>query len=157
MTKPTRDTVTRLLARLRCGPHGQPRGTLMKLRTALTRSTLVLLTGCTGTTEMGHGYYVYRNARGYEVLTSIPCGNSVDPCNESMRDAAVTNNSSDEQFWQFEARVKVRSLFGIPYGRMPRDFNVIGTQEQCEAVRDRVREPTEPCKGPFFFRRDATK
>jgi hypothetical protein len=127
----------------------------MKPRTALTLSALVLLTGCAGTTEVGHGYYVYPNAKGQEVLTGAPCGNSVDPCNESMRSATVTNKPTDEEFWQFEARVKVQSWTGIPYGRMPKDYNVIGPREQCEAVRASVRAPTEPCKGPFYFRREA--
>jgi hypothetical protein len=41
---------------------------------------------------------------------------------------------------------------------MPQDYNVIGSRETCEAVRARVTNaPTEPCKGPFYFRaiRDA--
>ncbi len=28
-------------------------------------------------------------------------------------------------------------------------------EERCEAVRAAVRDPTEPCKGPFYFKRDA--
>lgn len=57
--------------------------------------------------------------------------------------------------WVFEARVKVRAFAGIPYGRMPRDYNVIGPRERREAVRALVADPTEPCKGPFYFRRGA--
>jgi len=68
----------------------------------------------------------------------------------------VTENPSDEEFWQFEARVKVRALIGIPYGRMPQDFAIAGTQQQCEEFRQGVgREgtPTEPCVGPHYFKR----
>jgi hypothetical protein len=112
------------------------------------------LAGCAGTTDKGKSYYVYKNTAGNEILTDMPCGNAVDPCNKSMRDARVTNNHVDEEFWQFEARVQVRSLVGIPYGRMPQDFNVIGPKERCESARATVTDPTEPCKGPFHFRRD---
>jgi hypothetical protein len=122
----------------------------------LTAIVGLLLGACvTGTNEKGHSYYVYKNAKGQEILTPLPCGNAVDPCNETMKDAKVTNDPSDEEFWQFEARVMVRALIGIPYGRMPQDFNVIGTQARCEAVRAGVNDPTEPCQGPFYFRRAA--
>jgi hypothetical protein len=68
----------------------------------------------------------------------------------------VTNNPDDEEFWQFEARVKVRAAVGIPYGRMPQDYNVIGSRDTCEEVRARVTaDPTEPCQGPYFFKRDS--
>jgi len=119
--------------------------------------SLVLVACATGTNEKGHSYYVYKNGQGHEVLTSMPCGNAVDPCNKMMQDAHVSNDPADEEFWQFEARVMVRSLVGIPYGRMPQDFNVIGSRETCEAVRARVKDPTEACKGPFYFRRIAVK
>ena len=114
---------------------------------------LTALAGCAGTTEKGKSYYVYKNPAGNEVLTDMPCGNAVDPCNKGMKDARVTNNPADEEFWQFEARVQVRSLVGIPYGRVPTDFNVIGPKERCESARAAVTDPTEPCKGPFYFQR----
>ena len=120
-----------------------------------------LIVGCMGTTEVGHSYYVNRNAKGQEVLSPGACGNAVDPCNEEMRSATVTNNPADEEFWQFEARPKNTLYFGpfglpiipVPGGRIPKDFNVIGPQTTCEAVRARVTDPTEPCKGPFYFHR----
>jgi len=59
----------------------------------------------------------------------------------------ITNNPSDEEFWQFEARIVVRANIGIPYGRRPQDFNVIGTRDDCEALRSTAKVPTEPCKG----------
>lgn len=118
----------------------------------------VFVAGCmTGTSEKGHSYYVYKNANGHDILTPLPCGNAVDPCNKTMQDAKVTDDPGDEEFWQFEARVMVRALVGIPYGRMPQDFNVIGNQARCEAVRADVKDPTEACKGPFYFRRQATR
>jgi hypothetical protein len=48
----------------------------------------------------------------------------------------------------------VRALVGIPYGRMPEDYNVIGSRETSEAVRGRVTDPTEPCRGPYYFKRE---
>ena len=128
------------------------------MTTILTRivlfAVLASLVACAGTTDKGKGYYVYKNAAGNEVLTDMPCGNAVDPCNKGMRDARVTNNPADEEFWQFEARVMVRAVVGIPYGRMPQDFNVIGPKERCETARASVTDPTEPRKGPFYFKRD---
>jgi hypothetical protein len=114
-------------------------------RMAGSVALLALLAGCAGTSEPGN-----------EILTDMPCGNAVDPCNKAMRDARVTNNPADEEFWQFEARPMVRALVGIPYGRMPQDFNVIGSKERCEAARASITPadtPTEPCKGPFYFKR----
>ena len=69
----------------------------------------------------------------------------------------MTNNPADEEFWQFEARIKVRALVGIPYGRMPQDYNIIGTQDRCGRIRAAVAQsgtPAEACKGPFYFRRN---
>jgi len=31
-----------------------------------------------------------------------------------MRRVTITNNPADEEFWQFEERVKVQALVGIP-------------------------------------------
>lgn len=47
----------------------------------------------------------------------------------------VTENPSDEEFWQFEARVIVRSGFGIPYGRWSADYLIVGPERQCEDIR----------------------
>lgn len=111
--------------------------------------------GCgTETTTAGQHSYLYTTASGREILTTLPCGNTADPCNERYQSVTITNNPADEEFWQFEERVKVQALIGIPYGRRPQDINVIGTREQCEAVRATVKDPTDLCKGPFYFRRD---
>jgi hypothetical protein len=109
----------------------------------------VLLTGCaTSLTAPGHGYYLTQDRYGRPMLVS--CG--LGPCN-----TRVTNDPHDEEFWQFEARLKIRSVSGIPYGREPRDYNVIGSRDRCEDERVHwiARSiPTELCRGPFFFRRD---
>lgn len=115
-------------------------------------SLVLILTGC-GSGGMSQ-QYVGKNRQGQEILTGNCEAAAV--CAE-MRPVTVTNNPADEEFWQFEARVKVRSLVGIPYGRMPADYNVIGSRERCEALRATVTDPTEPCKGPFYFRRDSSK
>jgi hypothetical protein len=116
---------------------------------------LSLLAAACGTeaTTAGQHSYIYTTPAGKEVLTTLPCGNITDPCNERYRSVTITNNPSDEEFWQFEARIVVRANIGIPYGRRPQDFNVIGTRDDCEALRSTAKVPTEPCKGPFYFRR----
>ena len=115
-----------------------------------------LVAACGETAVAGHQFYLGSAANGKAIIGlnclvngeyamgTIPCPRVV-----------VTNNPADEEFWQFEARVKVRALIGIPYGREPRDYNVIGAQDTCEAVRARVTDPTEPCKGPFYFKRES--
>ena len=66
------------------------------------------------------------------------------------------------------ARLRVVSGLGISYGRSPEDFIVAGTQEHCERVRAAFRSkphafyaeetpPTDPCKGPLYFKREAGK
>jgi len=115
----------------------------------------LLVAGCgPEVVTTGHHSYLYTTPSGREILTTQACGSVTDPCNERYRRVTITNDPADEEFWQFEERVQVRALIGIPYGRMPQDVNVIGTQEQCEAVRATVKDPTDPCKGPFYFRRD---
>ncbi len=117
----------------------------------------LVLGGC-GSAGFGQ-HWVGKNAKGQEILTAAcPRGGTPTEC-EAMQPVQITTDPADEEFWQFEARVRVRALVGIPYGRMPRDFNVIGTQGQCESVRATVEQdtPTEPCKGPFYFRRETSK
>lgn len=68
----------------------------------------------------------------------------------------VTGNPSDEEFWQFEARVIVRDSYGIPHGRSPTDYFIVGSERQCEEVRALVSAkgtPTELCHGPHYFNR----
>jgi len=82
-----------------------------------------------------------------------PCGNTFPPCDKRARSVTITNDPADGEFWQFEERVQVRALIGIPYGRMPQDVNVISTREQCEAVRATIRIRRTPVRG-LYFRRD---
>lgn len=115
----------------------------------------LVLTACASNGQPQH--WVGKHTRGHEVLT-LTClpGQSASECT-SMRTVTITNQAGDEEFWIFEARVKVRAAIGIPYGRMPQDYSVIGGQGACEAVRAEVAKtetPTEACKGPFYFRRD---
>jgi hypothetical protein len=126
-----------------------------RTRLPILLAMLVLTTGCgTEPTTPGQKSYIYTTDAGKEILTTLACGNTTDPCNERYRSVTITNNPSDQEFWQFEARIVVRANIGIPYGRRPQDFNVIGNQDQCETVRSRVQAPTESCKGPFYFRRE---
>jgi len=48
------------------------------------------------------------------VLTTLPCENATDPCDERYRKVTIMNHPSDEAFWQFEARIAVRAMVGIP-------------------------------------------
>ncbi len=115
-----------------------------------------LVAGCGETASSGHHFYLGSTATGKPIIgfSCIVKGEyaiGTIPCPR----VAVTNSPADEEFWQFEARLKGRALIGIPYGREPRDFNVIGSQETCEAVRRQATDPTEPCKGPFYFKRES--
>jgi hypothetical protein len=76
----------------------------------------------------------------------------------------LTGDSADQEAWQFEARMRVVSGLGIPYGREPIDFIVAGSRAQCEAARRALRSkphafyaeetpPTSPCKEPLYFKR----
>jgi hypothetical protein len=132
-----------------------------QMRAYRTLTTIVMLGGMVaGCATGGSGMaqqYVGMNSKGQEVLTGtcLP-EQSAAEC-QALRPVTVTNKPADEEFWQFEARIKVRALVGIPYGRMPQDFNVIGKRDRCEAVRAIVTQagtPTEECKGPFYFRRN---
>ena len=128
-----------------------------QMKSAVLLAYAVLLGGCaTGSTEVGHRYYVFK-AGGREQLTARPCGNAVDPCNQSMQDARVTNDPADEEFWQFRGQVpRYAVIFAIPVpaGRNDADFNVIGSRDTCESVRAKMTGDTQPCKGPFYFRRE---
>jgi hypothetical protein len=113
---------------------------------------IVFVTGCTGTTQVGHRYSLMKTLNG-ELLTGVPVICSAPTCSKAL----VTNDPHDEEFWQFETRIKIRSLNGIAYGREPRDYNVIGSRERCEDERIHWTArsiPTERCRGPFFFRRE---
>jgi hypothetical protein len=114
--------------------------------------------------------WVTRTARGQEVLIG-QCG-AIDSFGIrltpeeclSMRPVTITNNPSDEEFWQFKARPKEMLYMPVPVFYYPivpigryrvrRHLNVIGSQETCEAVRATLMDPTESCTGPFYFHRD---
>ncbi len=109
----------------------------------------------------------------------LPCDPTAKTGSPTCR-AILTDNPADEQAWTFEARPQVYISGGIPVGRVPTDVLVVGDREACEARRAQAREtagwwrwlaytstavltysgdgapvPTEPCKGPVFFRRTA--
>ncbi len=67
--------------------------------------------------------------------------------------ARVTEDPADTEFWVFEASVKIRSVGGVPYGKMPADWGVVGDQSACEAARARVTTlKTELCQGPHYLK-----
>jgi hypothetical protein len=130
---------------------------MTKVPGILTVLTALALAACSFASNGKPQHWIGKNAQGQEVLTAgcIPYQSASDCV--AMRTVTITNQAVDEEFWIFEARVEVRANIGIPYGRMPRDFAVIGLQDRCESVRAEVAKtdtPTEACKGPFYFRRD---
>jgi hypothetical protein len=93
---------------------------------------------------------------------------------------ALTHDPADEEFWTFmahiEQKVQVTAFYGlvpvgpaIPAGRIRVSFRVVGSEKVCEAARESIARgrpvndlesgrpgtPTEPCKGPGFFKRAA--
>lgn len=106
-----------------------------RMLTALFVSTLILA-GCarSGRAVVGETYYVYKNDQGIEVLAGTwQAGRS--------KEAVVTNDATDEEFWQFDARINQGMI-----------FNVIGSKDKCESARKPAM--TDPCKGPFYFKRE---
>jgi hypothetical protein len=67
----------------------------------------------------------------------------------------VRGGADGLEVWQFETRVVVRALVGIPYGRMPQDILIVGSQQDCEAARNQIAvagTPTEACNlAPWRF------
>ena len=130
--------------------------------------TLLLLVGCSASTSPGSRYRVDdpRPWGNTTVQWLTPCSPNPDVgtvhCN-----VVLTADPGGEEVWMFEARVKVY-WSGIPVGREPQDYLVVGTREHCEAVRTSTVAstlwsgrgevpPTDPCKGPFYFRREGGK
>jgi len=115
--------------------------TTRTLLIALAVSVLVLA-GCartSGRAVVGQSYYVYKNDKGVEVI-----GQKWQTA--GSKPAVVTNDPADEEFWQFDARINDGMI-----------YNVIGSKEKCEAARNssaRVASLTDPCKGPFYFKRE---
>jgi len=91
---------------------------------------------------------------------------------------ALTQDPADEEFWTFmahpEQKVQVTAFYGlvpvgpaIPAGRIRVSFRVVGSEKVCEGARQFIARgrpvndlesggpgtPTEPCKGPGFFKR----
>src|SRR5262245_7145225 len=130
---------------------------------ALVLALLVSVSaGCGGKMNERTLLYLGKDAGGQEVLIlgssgmDSPCAGAGHACLDA-RPVTVTNNAADEEFWTLEAQVQVRAAIGIPYGRMPVDYAGIGPRSRCEAMRARAKSdtPTEPCQGPYYFRREA--
>jgi len=130
---------------------------------------LVFLAACSAATSPGSRYRLTEPLPigGTTVQWLTACSPNPDVgtihCN-----VALTGQPTDQEAWQFEARIRVVSGLGISYGREPQDFIVAGAREHCETVRLAFRSkphafyaeetpPTEPCKGPLYFRREAGK
>ena len=125
----------------------------------------VALVGCAAATAPGSRY---------QLTERQPWGTTtvqwLTPCNPNPSVGAVTcnvmltDNPTDAEAWLFEARLKIY-WSGIPVGREPQDYFVTGDRAHCETVRANMRTstlwsnerevpPTEPCTGPFYFKRE---
>jgi hypothetical protein len=130
----------------------------LALTTTGCMSMMVQAAHWASTTKPGPAtLYVKRSPDGREELVLGCAWATADEC-RAMRPVVWTNDSADEEAWVFETRPEVRAAVGIPYGRMPQDLTVIGARQTCETARaELVRAhpdvPTEPCRGPYFFRR----
>ena len=131
--------------------------------------TLLALAGCSAATTPGSRYQLTDpRPWGIGTVQWLTICNPNPDLGPVTCNVVLTSDPADQEAWQFEARVRVVSGLGIPYGREPRDFLVAGTQEQCEATRRAMRSkphtfyaeetpPTEPCKGPLHFKRLPTE
>src|SRR4030095_1845931 len=129
--------------------------TLQNVAIALTLA--VALTGCA--TGGMPKTWVGKNPQGQEILTQacIPHQSASDCL--AMPTVTFTTNPADEEYWLFTARAESRENIVIPDGRWPLDLAVIGPRESCDAIRanlEKIDTPTQPCRGPLYFRRDKT-
>ncbi len=122
----------------------------------LLLTMLLMLAGC-GTVSMirqtMRPSWLYQSPEGTQLLLSTCDGLSSDACSKLV-EIELTENSRDREAWYHEVRVPVKSAIGIPYGRMPVDWYVVGPREACETFRVKVEQrklPTEPCRGPVYF------
>jgi hypothetical protein len=118
----------------------------------------LVLVGCSPVKvgEPGQTAWLWTSPTSGELLVrTCPQFTSGDECSKLPR-VEFTTNSQDREAWQFEARVKLRAVSGVPYGRMPTDIIVVGSQARCEEIRSTralaTGDPTESCQGPLYFR-----
>jgi hypothetical protein len=142
------------------------------MKTLVVLLGVLSLVGCARAkpADVGFTYWLRTNPNGQEFLAreGTGCGSYADKQNDACWNAAVkavvTNNSSDKEFWIFGVFLSRRiyvGVFMVPIvpvspnirDKMPTDVAIIGAKEACEAVRARVPadNPTEPCRGPFYF------
>ncbi len=134
------------------------------------RSVLLIalaLAGCSAATTPGSRYQLTSpQLLGGSMVQWLTLCNPNPDVGPVTCNAQLTGDPADQEAWLFEARIRVVSNIGIPYGREPQDFIVVGTREKCEATRLAIRSkphafyaeetpPTEPCKGPLYFKSEA--
>ena len=97
---------------------------------------LFLLAGCSPVKvgEAGQTAWLWKSPKGGEFLVgACPQTISAAECSKLPK-VELTANPQDREAWQFERRVKIRALIGIPYGRQPVDVMVVGPRTWCEGV-----------------------
>jgi hypothetical protein len=125
----------------------------------LSRLVIALvLVGCSPVKvgQPGQTAWLWKTPRGNEfVVRACPQSISGDAC-AKLPKVEFTTNAQDREAWQFERRVQMRSVIGIPYGRQPVDVIVVGSKTRCEDIRlwvqNQTKDPTEPCEGPLYCR-----
>jgi hypothetical protein len=125
-----------------------------------------MLGGCSAATSPGSHYRLTEPRPWGPTTVQWLTACSPNPDVGSIHSNVVlTGDPTDEKAWHFEARVRVLSTIGVPYGRERVDYLVAGFRAHCETARGALRSkphafysqetpPTEPCKGPLYFRRE---
>jgi len=132
--------------------------------------------------EQEHVYVIWVDQEGRTLVTRncpfypIIEGNSVTGWRSPVcTEVAGTRNQADTEFWKFERYHAAQIFAPVPIlgfiptgpsfkGSSTTKIGVIGPQAACEAIRATVRKPrgvagddtdswTEPCQGPYYFRR----
>ncbi len=130
----------------------------------LAAGLAALLSGCAASTTPGTRYALTEQPWGSTTARFLSLCNPNPDVGPVTCNVILTGDRADEEAWLFEARLRVVSGLGIPYGREPVDYLVVGSHSHCEQVRAAMRArphilydeetpPSEPCTGPFYFRR----
>jgi hypothetical protein len=68
-----------------------------------------------------------------------------------------TTEPTDEEAWQYVAKIKIQNGYGIPYGEASVPVYVLGPVENCQRMAHRAQKLPEDrgarCDGPFYFKR----
>src|SRR5512145_66424 len=107
-----------------------PAGGALRSRTSVVLLAVLTAAGCFS----GPSHWIRRSPDGDQYLVT---GCEYPEKCWDLPGVRLTSNPADEEAWKYEARVKIRGGFDIPYGRIAVDRIVVGSREQCEQARQR--------------------